>query len=50
MVEILIGRKDAELEGIGSRARARVMQRDTATHRAAELEQLVAECSGVQTR
>jgi spore maturation protein CgeB len=50
IVAILTDRTDAELEHIGSRARERVMQRDTATHRAAELEQLVAECAGARTR
>jgi spore maturation protein CgeB len=49
MVEILTEREAAELECIGARARTRVMQRDTAMHRAAELEQLVAECSGART-
>jgi spore maturation protein CgeB len=50
IVEILTGRENGELERIGSRARARVLNRDTASHRAAELEQLLAECSGARAR
>jgi spore maturation protein CgeB len=46
VVNILTGRSDDELRAIGARARARVLREHTAERRAAQLEQLVAACTG----